>query len=150
MNPELRELHLVVGETRRLTCWAHGEGGKVEGLGTGASWSVTAPQVCRLAGAGAVVVVEALAPGGATVSVRHATVLDDVEHVTVREVLWEGRADTANWGPHARRRPDATVERSEPRLKKVERTLTDYIRVIVHDPGEAAPTPRVITIGVEG
>jgi hypothetical protein len=96
---------------------------------------------------GAVVVVEALAPGGATVSVRHATTVDDVEYVTVRETLWEGRQD-ANWSYLPRKRPDAVVERQEPRLKKVEKVVTDFIRVIVHGPADSPPRPHVISIGI--
>jgi hypothetical protein len=148
MTIEVRKLHLLPGQRKTLTCWAHGESGEVEGLATGASWSSTAQDACRLDRLdGAVVIIEALAPGAATIGVRHATTVDDVEYVTVRETLWEGRQDT-NWSYLPRKRPDAVVERQEPRLKRVEKVVTDFIRVIVHDPAEAPPLPHVLSIGI--
>jgi hypothetical protein len=149
MTIEMRTVHLLVGETRRLRAWSHGDDGKVEAPATGARWSSTAPGVVSLDRLdGAVVVVTAEAPGASTVAVQHATVVDDIEYVTTKEVLWEGRRDTANWSYLARKRPDAVVERQEPRLKRVEKVVQDFIRVIVHDPAEAPPLPRVLSIGI--
>jgi hypothetical protein len=151
MAIEMRTIHLLVGQRRTLTAWSHGEDGKIEAPATGARWSSTAPHVCRLDRLdGAVVVVTAEAPGASTLTVEHGTTLNEVEQVEETEVLWEAGPTDPSWGPYARKPKAATVQRTVPRLKTTERTLRDYLRVIVHDPAEAAPKPHVITISVEG
>jgi hypothetical protein len=148
MNPELRTLHLLVGDRRRLVAWSHGENGRVEAPATGGRWTSTAPHVVSLDRSdGAVVVIEALQSGASTLTVEHSTTLNEVEQVEEVEVLWEAGPSDPSWGPYARKPKAATVQRVVPRLKTTEKVVSDYLRVVVHDQ-EAAPRPHVLVINV--
>jgi hypothetical protein len=142
--------HVLVGDVLPMTCWAYVDG-HVVGPATSARWRLTNPHAFRLdVTEGPRVQVTVLEAGECRVKCEHDTTVKEIQYLDVTETLWHGTADTVNWGPYAKRRPDAVVTRTEPRLVEVERVKYDEVRLVAHERGGAAPPLTSVLISVEG